>query len=147
MDTAMPRLITAHATLCTLAVFLVPGVTLAADPVEFFESRIRPLLAKNCYPCHTGSRLGGLQLDSRESMLRGGASGPAVVPGDPEHSLLIQAVSHTHERLKMPPPGKLSDEQIRDLTKWVRAGAVWPEPRPVAGTSGPYRITPEQRTF
>ena len=120
----------------------------SADAAEFFETRIRPLLSKNCFACHTASRLGGLQLDSRDAILKGGQSGPAIVPGDPEHSLLIQAVSYSHERLKMPPPGKLGDEQIQDLVAWVRTGAVWPDARPVAANPrGPYRITPEQRAF
>src|ERR1700726_1066526 len=97
---------------------------LAADPSDFFEMRIRPVLAKNCYTCHTTAKLGGLQLTSRENILKGGNSGPAVLPGKPEESLLIQAVSQTHERLKMPPQGKLKDEEIEDLKSWVRAGAV-----------------------
>jgi len=76
----------------------------AADPeAAFFESKIRPLLAHNCFACHTNSRLGGLRLDSRESVLEGGKSGPALVPHNPDDSLLIQAVGHTHPRLKMPP--------------------------------------------
>jgi len=122
----------------------------AADPAEFFELHIRPLLAKNCYACHTGSRLGGLQLDSRESILKGGNSGPAIIPGKPEESLLIQAVSHTHERLKMPPQGKLKDEEIADLRAWVKAGALWPETAGVVSTaakSKEYTITPEQRAY
>jgi mono/diheme cytochrome c family protein len=144
----MIRRTAAYATLSALLALLSPQVIRAADAAEFFETRIRPLLAKNCFSCHTGTRMGGLQLDSRESMLRGGASGPAIVPGDAARSLLIQAVSHTHERLKMPPPGKLTDEQIGDLTAWVKAGAVWPDARPVnAGKGGPYRITAEQRAF
>src|SRR5450755_4494022 len=116
-----------------------------ADSGEFFETRVRPVLAKNCYPCHTTSRLGGLQLDSRDGMLKGGSSGqPAVVPGDPDRSLLIQAVNQTHERVKMPPSGKLSGDQIQDLSAWVKSGAIWPEARSQSG-KGPYRITPEQR--
>src|SRR4051794_4191878 len=99
----------------------------ASDARDFFELRIRPVLAKNCFACHTSSSLGGLQLDSRESMLKGGNSGPAIVPGKPEQSLLIQAVSHTHARLKMPPQGRLKEEEIAGLAAWVKAGALWPE--------------------
>src|SRR5258708_12325755 len=87
----------------------------AQEPGEFFESRVRPVLSKNCFACHTTSKLGGLQLDTREHLLQGGASGPAIVPGQPESSLLIQAVRRTHARFKMPPQGKLGDEQIADL--------------------------------
>jgi hypothetical protein len=119
---------------------------LAQTPVEFFESRVRPVLSKNCFACHTGSKLGGLQLDTREHLLKGGNSGPAVVPGQPEKSLLILAVQRTHERIKMPPAGKLSDEEIAGLTAWVKMGAVWPSESVAAKPAG-YVITPEQRAF
>ena len=102
------------------------GLAAADSQAEFFESKVRPLLAGNCYACHTDSESGGLRLDSRESIIRGGNSGPAIAPGDPEGSLLIQAVSHRHERLKMPPPGKLEPHQIEYLIEWVKGGAVWP---------------------
>ncbi|MGH9658048.1 MAG: PSD1 and planctomycete cytochrome C domain-containing protein [Bryobacteraceae bacterium] len=98
-----------------------------ADDREFFETRIRPVLAKNCYTCHTTARMGGLALDARASALKGGNSGPAVLPGDPEKSLLLQAVSHTHAKLKMPPTGKLTEAEIADLRAWVARGALWPE--------------------
>ena len=88
---------------------IVFGTGAPKDASEFFEMRVRPVLAKNCFACHTGSKHGGLQLDSRENLLKGGNSGPAIVPGNPDQSLLIQAVRQTHERLKMPPPGKLAD--------------------------------------
>src|ERR1044071_4352242 len=111
----------------------------------FFANKIRPLLAHNCFACHTSSRLGGLRLDSREAVLQGGKSGPAVVPNHPDDSLLIQAVSHTHSRLKMPPTGKLKDDEIADLRTWIKSGAVWPEtPAPVLPG---YVITAEQRAF
>ena len=77
----------------------------AVDDAEFFESKIRPLLATNCHSCHTEGALGGLRLDSREGLLKGGKSGVVVVPGKPEDSLLMQAVRRTHIRLKMPPVG------------------------------------------
>ncbi len=93
---------------------------------DFFESKVRPLLAGNCYACHTDAKSGGLRLDSRESMLQGGNSGPAITPGDADGSLLIQAVSHRHERLRMPPPGKLEPHEIGYLIEWVQGGAVWP---------------------
>src|ERR1700688_3307103 len=84
---------------------------------EFFETRIRPVLANNCYSCHTTSKLGGLKLDSRASLLQGGTSGPAIVPGQPADSLLIKAVSQTDAKLKMPMGGaKLSDREIADLS-------------------------------
>jgi len=105
-----------------------------ADPrseIEFFEKRVRPVLADHCYECH-GERAekpkGGLLVDSRESLLQGGDLGPAVVPGDPEKSLLVRAIRHTDPDLVMPPKkGRLSERQIADLTHWVRVGAPWPE--------------------
>lgn len=116
---------------------------------EFFERRVRPLLAARCYGCHTSAQSGGLRLDSREGLLKGGDSGAAVVPGQPQESLLIQAVMHTHERLKMPKGGaKLSDDEIAVLTEWVRSGAYFPASRvPASGAarSNDYEIRPEQK--
>src|ERR1700724_2347918 len=105
---------------------LAQSPTPKARPDEFFEMRIRPLLAKNCFACHTGSRMGGLQVDSREHLLAGGKDGPALIPYHPKESLLIQAVSQTNANLKMPPQGKLKDDEIEALTAWVKQGAVWP---------------------
>src|SRR5580658_5259301 len=93
---------------------------------DFFENSVRPVLATNCYACHTNSELGGLRVDSRQSLLKGGKSGPALVPGDPEKSLLIQAVVQTGE-LKMPKGGKLKPAEIQALSEWVKMGAPWPE--------------------
>ncbi|MDQ6707744.1 MAG: DUF1549 domain-containing protein, partial [Acidobacteriota bacterium] len=121
---------------------------MADQPADFFESRIRPVLAKNCYTCHTGSHMGGLQLDSRERVIKGGDDGPAILPGDPDKSLLIQAVRQTHARFKMPPAGKLADREIDDLARWVREGAVWPDTPALTTVKTPsYVITPEQRGF
>ncbi len=116
---------------------------------EFFEMRVRPVLAANCFACHTASKMGGLQMDSRESLLAGGGRGPAVVPGDPDQSLLIQAVTHSHAEVKMPLGGKLKPQEIEDLASWIKAGAVWPETivSSAAGKSGAKTITPEQRNF
>lgn len=103
------------------------------DPaaIEFFESKIRPVLAEHCYSCHSQKAekiKGGLYLDTKEATLKGGDSGPSVVPGDPDKSLLIQAVRYKDENLQMPPKGKkLSDQQIADLETWVKMGA--PDPR------------------
>ncbi len=131
-----------------------PSALYAAGPgdPEFFETRIRPLLADNCYACHTASKMGGLQLTSKARAERGGASGPAIRPGNAQASLLIQVVSHSHDKLKMPPSGKLSDEQIADLTMWIDAGAVWPETDDDAllisdVETTEYRISPQQRAF
>ncbi|MBI5774992.1 MAG: DUF1553 domain-containing protein [Verrucomicrobia bacterium] len=107
------------------------------EQAEFFEKRIRPVLVESCYKCHSAEAKkskGGLRLDSREALLKGGDTGPGVVAGDLEKSLLIKAVRFTDSELKMPPEkegGKLSPEKIADLEAWVKMGA--PDPR--AGTS------------
>jgi mono/diheme cytochrome c family protein len=125
------------------------AATSAPDSADFFETRIRPVLANNCFTCHAASQLGGLRLDSREAMLKGGKSGAAIVVGEAEKSLLIQAVRQTNPKLKMPMGGKLKDQEIEDLAAWVKAGANWPvSATPVAAPkSGEYVITPEQRAF
>ena len=127
---------------------LVCAASLEAADSEaaFFTTRILPLLAHNCFACHTDSRLGGLRLDSREAVLQGGKSGPAILLSNPEDSLLIQAVSYTHSRLKMPPTGKLKEEEIADLRSWIKSGAVWPETS-VPKAAPLYVITPERRAF
>jgi mono/diheme cytochrome c family protein len=120
----------------------------AADSDELFETRIRPVLARNCYGCHTGARSGGLELDSREHLLKGGSRGPAIVPGDPGHSLLIAAVRQSDPGLKMPPGGKLKPEDIELLAEWIKAGAPWPATaKGAAPAAHKYVITAEQRAF
>lgn len=109
--------------------------TAAAEPdsaaLDFFEKKIRPLLVENCYKCHSAQSdkiKGGLLLDTREGLLKGGDSGPAIVPGEPDKSLLIKAVRYNDEKLQMPPKDKkLPSEQIADLEAWVKMGA--PDPR------------------
>ncbi len=99
------------------------------EGVEFFEKKIRPLLVENCYRCHSAGQKqkGNLRLDSRAALLQGGDTGPAIVPGRPERSLLLKAVSYTDDDLRMPPRSKLAGPQIADLTAWVKMGAPWPE--------------------
>jgi hypothetical protein len=102
---------------------------LTADQVEFFEKKIRPILVERCYKCHSAAAekiKAGLLLDSRDGMLKGGESGPAIVPGDPDKSILIRAIRQVDE-LRMPVKEKLPDEQIADFVAWVKMGA--PDPR------------------
>src|SRR6185436_13371308 len=105
----------------------------AAEPAanfEFFETKIRPILLDRCYKCHSAESekiKGGLLLDTREGLLKGGDSGIVLVPGDAEKSKLIIAVRHTDKDLQMPPKEKLSAQEISDLEEWVRMGA--PDPR------------------
>jgi cytochrome c553 len=118
--------------LCLLGT--LTAVRAAAEPtpaqLDFFENKIRPVLADHCYKCHSTQAekvKGGLLLDSREGLLKGGDSGPPIVPGDPEASLLIKAVRYTDPDLQMPKDKKLPDDAIADLTAWVKMGA--PDPR------------------
>jgi len=106
----------------------------AVDPkIELFETRVRPVLVAHCLPCHDAKKSrGGLRLDSREALLRGGDTGPAVVPGNAAASKLISAIQYNNVDLQMPPRGKLSEQQIADLTRWVNEGAVYP-----GATEGP----------
>src|SRR5678815_5669200 len=100
------------------------------EGLEFFEKKIRPVIEENCLMCHgpQGKPQGGLRLDSREGMLKGGASGePAVVPGDVEKSKLIKAIRYTDSKLQMPPVEKLKEEIISDFEQWIKMGA--PDPR------------------
>ncbi len=102
-----------------------PDVT--PEKKEFFESRIRPVLAQQCFACHTSSMMGGLRLDSREGVVTGGHSGPAIVPGSPEKSPLISRVSSTDSAARMPQGSSaLTAAQIADLTTWIKDGAYWP---------------------
>src|SRR5271166_6202862 len=119
----------------------------AAQSPDFFENKVRPVLAENCYDCHTAAEMGGLRVDSRERLLQGGKSGAAVVAGDPDKSLLIQAVRQTGD-LKMPKGGKLKAGEVEALVEWVKTGAVWPATKATAGPIMPTKvITPEQRAF
>ncbi len=113
---------------------------------DFFETKVRPILATECYSCHTDSALGGLRLDSREAMLRGGKSGSAIVPGEPDKSLLVLALRQSGE-LKMPKGGKLPQAQIDAIAEWVRAGAVWPASKPMPVAKGELKIDPARRAF
>ncbi len=111
-----------------IATFLVvPGASVrAADDAEAFETWVRPLLVENCRKCHGPEKQkGGLRVDSRKSLIEGGENGPAIEPGRPERSLLIQAVRRRGE-LKMPPNRKLRDDQIAALERWIASGAHWP---------------------
>jgi len=102
----------------------------SAAQIEFFEKKIRPMLAENCYSCHSlesKKSKGSLLLDSRVEMLKGGDSGPSLVPGDPDKSLIFKAVNGSDADLTMPPKGKkLSPEQVADLKEWIKMGAPVP---------------------
>ena len=108
---------------CVLAAHL-----LKAD--ESFSSKVEPLLKERCFECHSheaGKMKGGLSLDSKSGWVTGGDSGPAIVPGKPDESLLIQAIRYQDEEYEMPPKKQLSDAEIEILVNWVKRGA--PDPR------------------
>jgi hypothetical protein len=99
------------------------------EGLKFFESKVRPLLVAQCHGCHSSKAkmaFGGLRMDQRAMFFQGGQSGPLVVPGKPEESLLLKVVGYA-SNLKMPPSGKMNPEQIEVLAEWVRMGAPWPE--------------------
>jgi hypothetical protein len=115
----MPR------TLPAIAVFAL-ALPVGADPgFDFFEKKVRPLLAERCLECHSPAKKvkGGLRLDTKEGWATGGDSGPALVPGDLEKSLLIEAVRYGNQDLQMPPKKKLAAEEIAILEQWVKSGA------------------------
>jgi len=130
---------------------------LAQSPeIEFFERRIRPVLVEQCEVCHSSSLaepMGGLVLDSRDGLLSGGSTGPAVVPGNPDASLMLKALRYLDPVLKMPPTGKLPDRVIEDFRAWIVSGATDPrsEPRESvsedAGASGPGTPIEEGRSW
>src|SRR5688572_28999703 len=118
------------------ALFTLSGLTgfaadaLSPEAMAFFEKRVRPVLVERCYECHSVSAhklRGGLLLDSRTGILKGGDSGPAVIAGNPDKSLLIKAIRYTDDDLQMPPKHRLDPQEIADLEKWVKMGA--PDPR------------------
>jgi mono/diheme cytochrome c family protein len=142
-----------------LLVLASATATPAADPppkpnpdgLAFFEKEVRPLLVESCAKCHGAEKAkGGLRVDSLQALLDGGDSGPALVPGKPDESLLIEAVRH--DGLAMPPSGKLADRGIQTLERWVRQGAPWPaSDHATAGAPGATRprggLTEEDRAY
>ncbi len=107
------------------------------EQLDFFERKIRPVLVEQCYECHSAKAKdlqGQLSLETREGLRKGGANGPAVVPGNPDKSLLIEAIGYKNKDLKMPPEKPLSAEQVKDFAAWVKMGA--PDPR-IGGPATP----------
>jgi uncharacterized membrane protein len=101
------------------------GAMTEAEQAQFFTSQVKPILQSNCVSCHSGAQpTGGLRLTSRDALLKGGGSGPAVSLAKPAESLLLAAVNYQGRR--MPPSGKLPQAQIDLLTRWVSMGAPWP---------------------
>src|SRR3954471_14130036 len=110
-----------------------PAAAITPQHEKLFEEKVRPLLVANCFECHGPKKQeSGLRLDWRNTVIEGGDSGErAVVPGDPDRSLLIKAVNHVGD-YHMPPKRKLANEEIAALTEWVKAGVPWPATTSVA---------------
>ena len=116
-----------------------PGAGITPEQEQFFEAKIRPVFVTQCGKCHSSSAAklrGGLHLDSREGLRRGGDSGPAIVPGRPDESLLIRAIRYSDEDLQMPPKGKLPDAVVADFEAWIRMGAPDARTEPARAPAG-----------
>ncbi|MEE2947834.1 MAG: DUF1549 domain-containing protein [Verrucomicrobiota bacterium] len=139
--------------MATLVMPLPQAMTMVFPPesIQFFENKIRPLLADNCFECHDQKKhKGNLLLTSREAILKGGDSGPAITPDDPRKSLLIEAIKYTNADLQMPPKKKLGKQAVADLEQWIRFGAPWPSSRPtstVVKQGHSFYITDEDRNY
>ena len=125
-----------------LTQWVAMGAPWPMSPREFFLARVQPVLEAKCLGCHASEPQGGLRMDSREALLKGGNSGPALVSGNPEESLLVQAVHYKHD-LKMPPTGALPQEEIDALVRWIGDGAVWA--KAAQPESQTYTISDEHR--
>ena len=136
---------------CVAAALCAAPPILAAEAnpagLEFFERKVRPLLAEHCYSCHGAEKQKGhLRLDSPAAIRAGGESGASIVPGDPAKSRLVIAVGYQSEDLKMPPKQRLTARQVADLTEWVKLGAPMPAGEaPVAGVRKEFQITAKDR--
>jgi hypothetical protein len=122
-------LVRSHIVSLILAVAIAAPVSAQTSDVDFFEAKIRPVLAQKCYSCHNSKMpapKGSLVLDSKEGVLKGGASGPAIVPGKPAESKLLMALSYTDPLVQMPPSGKLPDTTLTDFEQWIVRGAADP---------------------
>ena len=124
---------------CGLGLLIISTGVQASDASDWFEAQVRPVLATHCWGCHgPGQQQSGLRLDSRESILKGGERGPAIVPGNQAASLLLRALRH--EGPSMPPTGRLSATEVSAIATWVEGGAAWPEaagaPPPSASARG-----------
>ena len=130
-------------TCCILSIaFLLSANTAHADPqgVKFFETKIRPVLATRCYKCHGQKKQESeLRLDTYAAILKGGATGPAVIPGEPEEGLLMHVIKYEDEELQMPPDSRLSDQVIKDFKQWIKIGA----PHPDAGKKKTTPLSPD----
>jgi mono/diheme cytochrome c family protein len=106
------------------AMLLATTATLAAEEDRAFAESIRPLFERKCFECHSSKAdelKGNLKLETVEQVLKGGATGPAIVPGDTENSFLLRAIRYQEDDFQMPPSGRMTDEEIALVEKWVRS--------------------------
>ena len=124
-----------------------------AAQIEFFEANIRPVLIDTCGECHTDDEKGDLRTDSRAALLKGGETGPAIVPGEPDKSLMIHVIRRDEGFPRMPKSKpKLPAATVAAFVEWVRQGAPWPDDKaapakPAAAATPAYTITAEQRAW
>jgi cytochrome c551/c552 len=105
--------------------FVLSGIAIAEDPGRFFDKRVAPILIKRCLGCHNEElKNGGLSFLDRNSLLKGGNHGPAVVPAKPAESYLLKTIQHDGD-IKMPPGPKMPEKEIKTLTEWIARGAAW----------------------
>jgi mono/diheme cytochrome c family protein len=122
-----PILLTTSLVVLTTAAGIAGDKGATEEQARFFETKIRPVLVDQCSKCHGPEKSkAGLRVDSRATLMAGGDTGPAIVPGKPEESLLVTVIRHGEDAPKMPPSKKLPDAAIADLTRWVAMGAPWP---------------------
>lgn len=135
---ARVRFLVVFASVFTLGICGAMAEGFTPEQIEFFETKIRPVFASKCYECHSAEAKklkAGFRLDNLEGVLKGGESGPAVVPGDPAKSLLFKAVQYHDPDTAMPPKEKLEDRVIADIEQWVKMGAPWPAETAVASAA------------
>jgi hypothetical protein len=134
----LPKRSSAATLLLAVLLLDIPATSSAMTPLEqaeFFERKVRPVLVEKCFSCHGPSKpKAGLKLTSRESLLSGGDSGPAAVPGKPDESLLIKVVNYNDD-IQMPPDGPLDAQEVAVLKKWVELGIPWPENSVAVGSA------------
>ena len=148
---------TSFAATLAAAHLLLPAFGLAAEPtreqVEQFEKKVRPILAGHCFRCHSESAMsanknkGNLVVDSLAGLLQGGGHGPALVVGHPEKSRLVEGIRYQNLDFKMPPDGKLSDDEIEVLAGWIKNGAPWPGSETKSGLRASSKLTQDDRNW
>jgi cytochrome c551/c552 len=121
----MPRILPGLAVSLLVFATLISAQNSETEAAQFFDDRVEPILSKRCLGCHNEElKDGGISFQDRESLIKGGSRGPAIVPGKPAESVLIHAVRQDGE-LKMPPGAKLSAQDLATLAEWIERGAIW----------------------